>query len=289
MIQVHIECRPEEIDEHLKALGFMRRPFVGAQWEAVPEVVTESLADLLKNKQPEKVEEQAGTEERAKAEEPKKPAGRRGRPPANPATVLSPKTAAAIDLQDAADEAAESAARKAEHGDAPTHDDLRTAFGRYMVKFGPEAGVKNIRAILGSGIEAVPTDKIVETIAKIDGLIASGKPLPDAAPISNVPIPEPQPPTESLFDDKPAERAPYVSTRAEVNAIARSYGARYDGTDDPNKMTFAKEDLPKILHEAIGLTSIIKIPGDQPEMMGKAYLAFKHAIETNPFKREVRA
>ena len=69
-----------------------------------------------------------------------------------------------VNPEDAADEAAETAARAS---DAPTLEDLRAAVAEYIGVHGVKASVDNMRAIVGCPIDKVPPGEIANAIAKV--------------------------------------------------------------------------------------------------------------------------
>ncbi len=171
-------------------------------------------------------------------------------------------------LADAADEAAESAARA---GGPPTMDDLRAAVKRYADKFGPEAAIANVRTILGVPMLETPPDQIGNAIAKMDYATNGGLSEPQAAPTS-------------LFDDAKPSR---VAKREDIIAAMTAYCVKYDGTDDPNKAPNGQADLPRIMDKACGVTRISLLP-QTPEGFGAAHAAILAATAGNPFGRPAR-
>ena len=181
-----------------------------------------------------------------------------------------------ISSEDAADEAAETAARKT---DKPTIEDLRAAVGRYTEKFGPKASIENIRTILGKPIIEVPENEIAAAIARVEAAIADHTAL------------EQPKLDESVFDgpaDKPTR--PVHATKADVVEAFKAYGKKYDGSEDAAKMIFTQQDLPNVLEQALGagVRTLSKIP-NTPEGFGKAMTAVYEAVRDNPFKRAVKS
>ena len=80
-----------------------------------------------------------------------------------------------ISPEDAADEAAETAARRS--GDKPTLETLRAAVGRYTETFGAKASIENIRVIIGKPMIEVAEDDLPAAIARVEAAIAGGEPL----------------------------------------------------------------------------------------------------------------
>lgn len=183
-----------------------------------------------------------------------------------------------VAAQDAADEAAETEARKAEK---PTIEDLRVAVGRYAEKFGAKAGIDNIRAIIGKPLIEVGEDEMAAAIARVEAAMnAVTDPL--AA------IQKHEAAAASDAGDDPLA-APIVATKADLVEALMVYGRRYDGTDDSNKMLITRQDIPPMLEKLFGLgkTSVVTIP-QTPEAFGRARAAVLAATRDNPFKREVK-
>ena len=70
-----------------------------------------------------------------------------------------------ISPEDAADEAAETAARAT---DKPTLETLRAAVGRYTETFGAKASIENIRAIIGKPMIEVAEEELPAAIARVE-------------------------------------------------------------------------------------------------------------------------
>lgn len=171
-------------------------------------------------------------------------------------------TTAEDKAQDAADEAAEAAANSS--GDL-TLDDLRKAAGDFQKRYGMAAAMEEIPTLLGCGLHEVPEDQIAEAIKKIEGY-------------------EPNPDTSG--QEEPA----FEATKADVIAEMLNYAGKFDGErEDQSKMLCLAEDRSKIFVAALGdgVDGLSKVP-DEPEAYGKAVLAFREAIEKNPFNREVK-
>ena len=145
-----------------------------------------------------------------------------------------------VNPEDAADEAAETAARAT---DAPTLEDLRAAVAEYIGVHGVKASVDNMRAIVGCPIDKVPADEIANAIAKVKlatsgtTVVTPNSPADDTAVTPSAKAPE----MEGLFS---GERA--TATKEDVVEIMKVYGRKFDGSDDPEKMVVTKEDLPKV-------------------------------------------
>ena len=178
-----------------------------------------------------------------------------------------------ISPEDAADEAAETAARIAERGGKLTIEDLRAAVGRYTEAFGAKASIENIRVIIGKPMIEVAEDDLPAAIARVEAAIAGGEPLYGAPKA-----------LEEAIADKPTE--PVHATKADVIEAFAAYGKKYDGVSDPKLMTITRKDLPKVLEGVFGAgaTTVAKIP-QTPEGFGKAMTAVYVAVRDNPFKR----
>jgi hypothetical protein len=190
---------------------------------------------------------------------------------------INPEDAA----QDAADEAAETEARKAERGGKLTTEDLRAAVGRYIDKFGVKASIEAIRTVIGKPIIEVKEDELAAAIERVEAAITG----------ATVEPPKPAE-TESVFGDAVADKPtePVHATKTDVVEAFTAYGKKYDGTTDPAKMEITRQDLPKVLEKMFGAgaTTIGKIP-QTPEGFGRAMTAVYEAVRNNPFKREARA
>jgi hypothetical protein len=198
-----------------------------------------------------------------------------------------------ISPEDAADEAAESEARRAERGGKLTIEDLRAAVGRYTEKFGAKASIENIRSIVGCAILEVPESEIGAAISRVEAAIAGSIVL--GVPFADVRSVEPPKPgeTESVFGDALADKPtkPIHATKTDVVEAFTAYGKKYDGTTDPAKMEIARQDLLKILEKTFGAgtTTISKIIPQTPEGFGRAMTAVYEAIRDNPFRRAVKS
>lgn len=180
------------------------------------------------------------------------------------------------EAQDAADEAAETAARKT---DKLMIEDLRAAMGRYTAAFGAKASIDNIRALVGCPIIEVPEDEIGAAIGRIEAAISGGDPMYGA--------PKPMPAEDPA--DLPTE--PVHGTKTDVVEAIMAYGAKYDGVkDDPKRMPCTQEDMPKIFTAAFGPGVVgLKTAPQTPEGFGKAMAAIYAAVRDNPFKRGVKS
>lgn len=166
--------------------------------------------------------------------------------------------------QDAADEAAESAANKTKL----THDDLRIAAGRYQKKFGMAAAVAGVPALLGCAIVDVPEADLAAAIAKIDAAVAADAP----GPVEDAPA----------AAEKPAEKP---ATKEDVMAAMLRYALKFDGQDkDMNAMPKTMEDAPRIFTLLFG-EGVVKLSQVPADGYAKTIAAFDEAIAKNPFKR----
>lgn len=164
--------------------------------------------------------------------------------------------------QDAADEAAEVEANKS---GGLTLDDLRKAAGDFQKRFDMALAMEVIPELLGCGLHEVPEDQIADAIKKIEGY-------------------DPDPDTSGQ------EEPPFTATKADVIAEMINYAGKFDGErEDQSKMLVLTEDRGKIFEAALGegIDGLSKVP-DDGEAYGNAVLAFREAIESNPFNREVK-
>ena len=183
-----------------------------------------------------------------------------------------------ISPEDAADEAAETAARAT---DKPTLETLRAAVGRYTEAFGAKASIDNIRAIIGKPMIEVAEDELSAAIARVEAA-TRGETITMTTLTETAAIPE------SVFGDALADKPtePVHATKADVIEAFAAYGKKYDGVSDPKLMTITREDLPKVLEGVFGAgaTTVAKIP-QTPEGFGKAMTAVYAAVRDNPFGR----
>lgn len=183
-----------------------------------------------------------------------------------------------ISPEDAADEAAETAARAT---GKPTLETLRAAVGRYAEAFGAKASIENIRAIIGKPMIEVAEDELPAAIARVE-TATRGETITMTTLTETASVPE------SVFGDaltdKPTE--PVHATKIDVIEAFAAYGKKYDGVSDPKLMTITREDLPKVLEGVFGAgaTTVARIP-QTPEGFGKAMTAVYAAVRNNPFKR----
>ena len=189
-----------------------------------------------------------------------------------------------VNPEDAADEAAETAARAT---DAPTLEDLRAAVAEYIGVHGVKASVDNMRAIVGCPIDKVPPGEIANAIAKVKlatsgtTVVTPNSPADDTAVTPSAKAPE----MEGLFS---GERA--TATKEDVVEIMKVYGRKFDGSDEPEKMVVTKEDLPKVFTQVFGagVTGMGSMPQKTPEAFGQIWRAIRDAVEKNPFERAVK-
>ena len=183
-----------------------------------------------------------------------------------------------ISPEDAADEAAETAARAT---DKPTLETLRAAVGRYTETFGAKASIENIRAIIGKPMIEVAEEELPAAIARVEAA-TRGETITVTTLTETAPVPE------SVFGDALADKPtePVHATKADVIEAFAAYGKKYDGVSDPKLMTITREDLPKVLEGVFGAgaTTVAKIP-QTPEGFGKAMMAVYAAVRDNPFGR----
>ena len=186
---------------------------------------------------------------------------------------------AGVHDQDDEDEAAETAQRPADA--EPTLEDLRKAYVHYSEKFGTANAIRDVRSILGCGVNAVPTDKIAEALAKMQAAMD--------APDINAHL-------KGLSAPEASEFAP-TATKEELVDAMKAYAKLYDGSTKPDDMKFTKEDLPKVFTQVFGpgVTGMGSMPGAltgdlskiSPEDFGKIVTAVKTATMGNLFKRTV--
>ena len=187
-----------------------------------------------------------------------------------------------VNPEDAADEAAETAARP---DGPPTLEDLRAAVAEYIEKFGHAASVKNMRTIIGCAVAECPVAEIPNAIAKVKLAISGSTVVTPVDPATGGASAE----GESLFGGEPA--APVTATAADVVAAIKAYARLYDGQDtDQDAMACTKEDLPKVFAEQFGkgVTGLGSLPDKKPETLGKILVAIKAATEKNTFGRAAK-
>ena len=178
-----------------------------------------------------------------------------------------------VDDQDAADEAAEAASATL------THDDVRTAVGKYTKIFGIVAAQKNVPFILGCAIAELPDNQVElqEAIEKIEDEIFKARFDDEIKAEENF--------NRNLFDDvgEPEDEL----TEQDVRDALMVYAKKYDVDD---KMANTLIDGPDILKKTFGpaVMSLRLIPKD-PASLKKAYDAITDATENNWYNRKVQA
>ena len=180
---------------------------------------------------------------------------------------LDPEQAAEQAALDAEDEAAES-----EDTGELTHDDLRQAVGRFAHVVGVARAAKEVKGILGCGVEQVPAtqEALSEAIEKIE-VATKGQGGETAGGAQSGP---------------PAPEAATAVTRDQVVNLIKRYALTYDGTGDFSKAPFTAEDVGSIVQAVAGVKALSKIP-DTPEMNRTLFAAIEEAFVNNPFKRKV--
>lgn len=211
-------------------------------------------------------------------------------------TVEEVAAANAIVVQDAADEAAETAQRAS---GPPTLEDLRAAVARYVAKHGPQAGVQNVQKIIGCPLIAVPEGEIAAAISRVDHATATGQISMGAANgeaqlttdevVAGLNAPPGHPAADRAI-------AALTGTKDSVVAALKGYGQKFDGTLDPEKMTYTYEDIPKLFTKEFGkgVTGIGSMPKGKDglplaEACGRIAAAIAAATRDNPFKRTAHA
>jgi hypothetical protein len=174
---------------------------------------------------------------------------------------------AAIDAQDAEDEAAESTTAEGEL----THDDLRHAIGDLTGIIGVAKAAKLTKEILGCGVAEVPATQ--EALAKALAAIRA------ATEAGGVAVPAAPPPVGD--SQQPA------ATRAEVVKAITNYALRFDGTSDFARATYPAEDIGSVVQKVAGVRALSKV-ADTPEMNAKLLAAIAETLRTNPFDRVSR-
>ena len=182
------------------------------------------------------------------------------------------RTAAA---QDKADEAAETAAAKAQSGGKLTLDDLRNAVGAYQKLHGPLKAIKDIPVILGKAIVEVKDDELEEAIRKVK--IATEVPVVTTAPAV----------AQHIEENKPEEAKP--ATIEDVKAALARYAMKYDGRADLGKDTtpITNADGSKIVKDTVGAENLAAMPKDAATL-ARFIAAIDKAVAENPFNRAVK-
>lgn len=349
MIKIEIFCYPQDLDDHIAALGLMRNPTaaLGERREVgkspdlaepygrvadailsgtgnhagIPltkntsEQIARAVSEDLDNEDEDRARETLKT---AKAN-PDRPWGqpspgkkrRSGAEVAedeayyaahanDPPTVTNTPRAAAIiaasqgisageerrdpaaEAQDAADEAAETAARVSA-SEQLTLEDVRRAVAKWSEIVGPANVIAKLRDILGGhALIDLPEADWRKAIDNLEWAAAN--------PGSKVLTVMTAPDMSEARTDVIAALESKTATKEEVIAAIVAYGARYDGSKDPEKMPLTKEDLPKVFGKMFGkdVTGLGSMP-KTPEAFGQITAAIVAATRDNPFKREIRA
>lgn len=172
--------------------------------------------------------------------------------------------------EDAAQDKADEAAEVAQTQNGLTLDDLRQAVGDFQKVHGMAAMVEQIPALLGCAVGEVKDEDLEEAIAKVKAATAGETKMPASAK---------------------EEPSTLTATRDDVIEAMLDYAEKYDGkrSGKPDEVPNLAADIPGILEPRLGagVTGLSKVPAT-PEGYGKAVAAIKEAIETNPFKREVK-
>ena len=339
MLNITIHCEPDQLEDHMKALGFVRNGVSGTAltvaagdefdpnaYKPTPvelraaiksagetitvktETVSAATGDkLVWTNPPEPLSDMDGDRKRGEAA----PGHRRRtnaqidsdrewmaqKAKAEAALAAMDKgvhaepTAAVstgderINPEDEADEAAETAARTS---DKLPLEDLRAAVARYIEKFGHAASVKNMRTIIGCAVADYPEAEIGNAIAKVEMAIKGSTVVTPTNPATGAASTDE--PDETLFGGAPEPEIPVTATAAEVVEAIKAYGRKFDGTDVPDNMAFAKEDLPKVFMATFGkgVTGLGSLPDKKPETLGRILVAIREATEKNTFGRTAK-
>lgn len=337
MIKIEINCEPDLLDAHIRALGFMRNPtaalsagvatsplakiaeemrngtakFVGPSEDAQTksiftplsngEVVVETVNGVVESVT---VAAEAGAKANPDRPWGQPSPGKKRRTGAeiaedeayyvahanDPPTVTNtPRAAEAaistgaerVDPQDAADEAAETSARVSA-SEQLTLEDVRRAVAKWSEIVGPANVIAKLRDILGGyALIELPEADWRKAIDNLEWAAAN--------PGSKVLTVMTAPDMSEARTDVIAALESKTATKEEVIAAIVAYGARYDGSKDPEKMPLTKEDLPKVFGKLFGkdVTGLGSMP-KTPEAFGQITAAIVAATRDNPFKREAR-
>jgi hypothetical protein len=298
MIKIEINCEPEALEAHMRALRYFPiiKPVVINAQEPQPEggdasegqqsrhteALETSPGVLAGARVPGKPKTGHRQRTKAEIEEDEKhfaaqqrrvdiTAGGSGYASEPAETVAAERTAAAIDPQDETDEQAESGAKRT---DKLTRDDVRTAVEHYSAAHGIPAAIENIPKLLGRSVADLPDDQAVlrEAIDKIDWAAAQPK---DANPIAK----------ETAKPNGAAK-----ATREDVVAAIKRYAKKYDGQDaDLSKIPNTNSDVAATLKKTFGdkVTKLSEIPAT-PEGYGAALVAIDDALAKNTFGRAAK-
>jgi hypothetical protein len=194
------------------------------------------------------------------------------------------------DEQDAADEAAESAARKGSEStlddlrqviglyQKKTLDDLRQVIGLYQKKFGMAQAAAKSLEYNGMPIFEVPSKDIPLIIARWQAAIEHDK-KEDGAKFTPVK-------TESGV----VQGTPSTATREEVNIVIESYANTFDEKgSDSSKWVATKADIPKIMERLFGVgKNNFNAIERSPENYGRVKAAIQAEINKNTFGRTAK-
>jgi hypothetical protein len=319
MLTISINCEPYEIDEHLKELGLMRRPFTGAGSTefvaADPGFVSPKPGSLSPHYAPSDTitgrataafaDEMTALERPAdlKASTPEAPAGVT-RVRGQPAPGRKRRTAQEVaqDLEHAQTDRPAQIPSSISTGENRTNpeDDAQDAADEAAESAQRASGpptMDDLRAAVKRYSDKFGPEA---AIANVRGIL--GHPMLETPPgmiwnaINKMDLatsgstvlgvggnPNPSAPETSLFDDG----APRAVKREDIIAAMTAYCVKFDGTDDPNKAPNAKADLPRILEKVCGAARISLIP-QTPESFAAAVAAIEQATKNNPFGRAVR-
>lgn len=166
---------------------------------------------------------------------------------------VDPATAA----QDAADEAAETAAGTT---GAPTLDDLRRLMGAVSRKHGLPFATQ-IPAKLGKPIAELTDDELPNAIAQVQALLDADD--PNAAPVTTA-------------------AAPAATKQDLLNAMFE-YADFADGTRNQADMKWTMVDVPVVFDKLFGVQKLSEVPADG---YGKAIAGIREMLAKDPFNRK---
>jgi hypothetical protein len=324
-VKIEIDCLPSEMDEHLRALGFMRLPFVGAT-----ERVESPLAKIAESMR-------SGTATFVPPSEDQSSEKRPEVARENPTPTSSVESASPSALTNGAGSAASPTATARKPGEPSPNKRRRTAAevaeDEAYFKANPPA-TKTEAPLISTGEARVDpavvaqdeADEAAESAANRDGKLtlddvrhafgvyARKVGMPAAigsirdilgSPLNDVPqtqealakaiesintamgAPGPATITQDFLSEPPVH-----GTKADVVEAAKAYARKYDGTDvlGPKSMPNTESDIPKIIKSMFdeNIANIKDIP-PSPENYGKIMAAINVAVRDNPFKRQVHA
>jgi hypothetical protein len=203
---------------------------------------------------------------------------KRGRKPAEPATAPQAISTGEerINPQDAADEAAETAAKP---NIGITSDDLRRAAGNYSTLFGMAAAISDIPQIIGGAIADVPQNQLVAAIAKIGKAVSEN---PFKRSLASAAEPE-------II----AAKEPRKASKQDVIGLMMAYMVKFDGPEaspyDASTRPVAEEDMPRLMTRVFGdgVTKFSQVPDDEIAY-GKLVDGLEEMLAKNPFNREAK-